>query len=200
MGPALTNISSQYPPAQLTALLKAPRANMKAAGMVPLTLNAADMKALVSYVSGLGGASAAATAAPPASGSTSPAAATREPTPTAAPPMNGLETKGKDIIKAQGCANCHGANGAAGTAAAPALAGKNIAPAFLTTLLQHPTARMQQGGMPPISVGGEELKALAAYVGYISASKSNPQTAVSPPPVSAAKDSAVHAQAASSSK
>jgi hypothetical protein len=39
----------------LTAILKAPTASMKAAGMVPLTLNAADMKALVSYVSSLGG-------------------------------------------------------------------------------------------------------------------------------------------------
>jgi mono/diheme cytochrome c family protein len=54
-GPALTHISSQYPPAKLTAILKAPTASMKAAGMVPLTLNAADMKELVSYVSSLGG-------------------------------------------------------------------------------------------------------------------------------------------------
>ena len=60
-GPALTHTSSQYPPAKLTAVLKAPTAEMKAAGMVPLTLNAADMKALVSYVTSLGGTSAAST-------------------------------------------------------------------------------------------------------------------------------------------
>jgi cytochrome c-type protein NapC len=54
-GPALTNVSSQYPPAKLTSVLKTPTASMKAAGMVPVTLNAADMKALVSYVSSLGG-------------------------------------------------------------------------------------------------------------------------------------------------
>ena len=79
VGPALTHISSQYPPAKLTALLKAPTAKMKAAGMVPLTLNAADMKALVSYVTSLGGTSAASAATPPASGSssTAPAKATR---------------------------------------------------------------------------------------------------------------------------
>ena len=58
-GPALTHTSSQYPPAQLTAVLKAPTAQMKAAGMVPLSVNAADMEALVSYVDGLGGTSAA---------------------------------------------------------------------------------------------------------------------------------------------
>ncbi len=66
-GPALTHTSSQYPPAKLTAVLKAPTAGMKAAGMVPLTLSAADMKALVSYVGSLGGAPA-----PPAPGSPSP--------------------------------------------------------------------------------------------------------------------------------
>jgi len=113
-GPALTHISSQYPPAKLTAVLKAPTAKMKAAGMVALTLNAADMKALVSYVTSLGGTSASAAtppaagsspaapanakaaatteapkaasaAAPPAAGSTSPASARAEPAATAAP-------------------------------------------------------------------------------------------------------------------
>ena len=59
VGPALTHISSQYPPAQLTALLKAPTAKMKAAGMVALTLNSAEMEALVSYLASLGGTSAA---------------------------------------------------------------------------------------------------------------------------------------------
>jgi len=158
-GPALTHISSQYPPAKLTALLKAPTAKMKAAGMVPLTLNAADMKALVSYVTSLGGTSAASAAASPAAGA----------------PMNKLESKGKLIFNAQVCAMCHGTDGVAGTAAAPALAGtgKDFAPALLTTLLQHPTLRMQQGGMPAVSLGGDELKALVAYIIYISASKSN---------------------------
>ena len=40
---------------------------MKAAGMVPLTLNAADMKALVTYVTSLGGRAVASAAALPAS-------------------------------------------------------------------------------------------------------------------------------------
>ena len=175
VGPALTHISSKYPPAQLTALLKAPTAKMKAAGMVPLTLNAADMKALVSYVSSLGGKSAASAAAPPASASSSPAPAKAKPGATAGPPMNKLESKGKLIFKAHGCADCHGTDGVAGTAAGRALAGtgKSFAPALLTKMLKHPTAHMQQGGMPPVSLSAEELKALVAYVSYISASKSN---------------------------
>jgi hypothetical protein len=48
-------------------ILKTPSAAMKAAGMVPLTLNAADMKSLVSYVTGLGGTSVAGGAATSAS-------------------------------------------------------------------------------------------------------------------------------------
>jgi hypothetical protein len=59
---------------------------------------------------------------------------------------------------------------------------------------------MQQGGMPPISVGGEELKALAAYVSYISTSKSNSQAGVNPPLAAGTKDSTVKTQAASTSK
>jgi hypothetical protein len=40
---------------------------MKAAGMVPLDLNAADMKSLVSYVTSLGATSVASAPAPPVS-------------------------------------------------------------------------------------------------------------------------------------
>ena len=158
-GPALTHISSQYPPDKLTVLLKAPTARMKAAGMVPLTLKAADMKALVSYVTSFGGTSATSAAASPAAGA----------------PMNKLESKGELIFNANVCAMCHGTGGVAGTAAAPALAGtgRNFTPATLTTLLQHPTALMTRGGMPAVSLGGDDLKALVAYVIYISASKSN---------------------------
>ncbi len=184
-GPALTHIASQYPPAQLTALLKAPTAKMQAAGMVALTLDAADMTALVSYLTGLGGASAASAAAPTPSGASSPAPAAKAspaaPNPVAKvasqPPMNKLESTGKSVFKLHRCADCHGTGGAAGTAAASALAGagKSVTPASLTTMLQHPTVKMREGGMPPVSLGSGELKALVAYLSYISASKSSPQ-------------------------
>ena len=184
-GPALTHIASQYPPAQLTALLKAPTAKMQAAGMVALTLDAADMTALVSYLTGLGGASAASAAAPTPSGASSPAPAAKA-SPAAPnqvakvasqPPMNKLESTGKSVFKLHRCADCHGTGGAAGTAAASALAGagKSVTPASLTTMLQHPTVKMREGGMPPVSLGSGELKALVAYLSYISASKSSPQ-------------------------
>jgi mono/diheme cytochrome c family protein len=172
-GPALTDISSQYPPAKLTAVLKAPTDKMKAGGMPPLTLDAEDMKALVSYVTSLGGISAGSAATPPASASSSAAPAKAEPTAPAG--ASKAESKGQAIFKAYGCVDCHGPNGVGGTAAASALAGtaKSLTPALLTTMLKHPTASMQQGGMPPISVSGDQLKALVAYVSSISASKTN---------------------------
>jgi cytochrome c-type protein NapC len=201
-GPALTHVSSQYPPAKLTALLKAPTAEMKAAGMVALTVSAADMTALVSYVTSLGGAPAAATATPPtsapsspapakagpaattgpskdASGTTPPASGPASPAPAKAEPAavagsSKAESKGKAIYKAYGCADCHGTDGVGGTAAASALAGgKSLTPALLTTMLRHPTAQMQQGGMPPVSLKGDELTALVEYLSSISAAKSN---------------------------
>jgi ubiquinol-cytochrome c reductase cytochrome b subunit len=175
VGPALTDISRQYPPDQLTALLKAPSAKMKAAGMVPQTMNSAEMEALISYVSSLGGASPDSGATPSGPGSSSPATTKGEPAEMVG--LSKAESQGKEIFNVHGCAECHGTGGAAGTAAAVALAGtgKNFAPAILTTMLKHPTVRMQQGGMPPVSLGDDELKALVAYVSHISASKINSQ-------------------------
>src|SRR6202041_2147778 len=126
-GPALTHTSSQYPPAQLTAVLKTPTAQMKAAGMAPLSVSAADMAALVSYVDGLGGASVASAGRPPAAGSsppTSAAAGTAAPAgPTKPPAENsaggGSAAKGKAIFDSHGCSGCHGEAGVG--ASGPAL-------------------------------------------------------------------------------
>jgi ubiquinol-cytochrome c reductase cytochrome b subunit len=76
-----------------------------------------------------------------------------------------LAAKGKTIFEAQSCNACHG-DGGVGTAAAPALVG--IAAKYpsdqLTELLKHPTTKMTAGGMPPIELPRDDLKALIAYV------------------------------------
>ena len=91
--------------------------------------------------------------------------------------MNELESKGKLIFQARGCADCHGTDGVAGTAAAPALAGtdKSLTPALLTKMLRNPTARMRNGGMPPVSLSDKEMEALVAYLSTISGSNRNPR-------------------------
>ena len=180
--PALAKFSKTIAPAALTNLLHHPTKIMKAGGMPPVNLSATDMSALVAYLQNLGASAAAA----PAARTSSPGASSSNASPPASnqvakiasqPPMNKLESKGKLIFNTHGCANCHGAGGVAGTAAASALAGMGAGfpPALLTTMLRHPTAPMQKGGMPPVSLRGGELKALVAYVSYISTSKNNPQ-------------------------
>ena len=76
-----------------------------------------------------------------------------------------LAAKGKTIFEAQSCSACHGEAGV-GTAAAPALIGikAKFSPEQLVELFKHPTAKMNTGGMPPIDLAPDELKALIAYV------------------------------------
>ena len=172
IGPALTHISSQYPPAQLTALLKAPTAKMKAAGMVPLTLNDAEMKGLVSYLTSLGGTSAASAATPPASGSSSPAPAKAEPgaaagaskAGTGSSAGNATAAQGKGIFDSQRCSGCHGASGGGGVGPALTHISSQYPPAQLTSLLKAPTAKMKAAGMVPLTLNAADMKALVSYV------------------------------------
>jgi ubiquinol-cytochrome c reductase cytochrome b subunit len=76
-----------------------------------------------------------------------------------------LAAKGKTIFEAQSCNACHG-DGGIGTAAAPALVG--VSAKFtgdqLAELFKHPTAKMNAGGMPPVKLPPDDMKALIAYM------------------------------------
>jgi ubiquinol-cytochrome c reductase cytochrome b subunit len=76
-----------------------------------------------------------------------------------------LAAKGKTIFEAQSCNACHG-DGGVGTAAAPALLGVSakLSPQQIAELFKHPSAKMTAGGMPPIVLPLDDLKALIAYV------------------------------------
>ena len=76
-----------------------------------------------------------------------------------------LAAKGKAVFEAQSCNACHGDAGV-GTAAAPALVGiaAKVSPDQLAQLFKHPTAKMSAGGMPPMDIPPDDLKALIAYV------------------------------------
>jgi ubiquinol-cytochrome c reductase cytochrome b subunit len=178
--PALAAFSKTLTPAALTSLLQHPNNKMQAGGMPATNMGAADMSALVAYLQHLGSPGAA-----PATGASAPGQSAANVSPTGASqggigalqrPMNLLEVRGESVFRAHSCATCHGMSGVQGTWAAPALAntGKNYPPALLITLLLHPTARMQQGGMPPVGISGDELDALVAYVAFISATKAAP--------------------------
>jgi ubiquinol-cytochrome c reductase cytochrome b subunit len=76
-----------------------------------------------------------------------------------------LAAKGKAIFEAQSCNACHG-DGGVGSAAAPALAGLSakFSSEQVAELFKHPTAKMTAGGMPPIDLPPDDVKALIAYV------------------------------------
>jgi ubiquinol-cytochrome c reductase cytochrome b subunit len=76
-----------------------------------------------------------------------------------------LAAKGKTIFESQSCNACHG-DGGMGTAAAPALVGlsNKLSADQVAELFRHPTAKMTAGGMPPIDLPPDDLKALVAYV------------------------------------
>ena len=76
-----------------------------------------------------------------------------------------LAAKGKAVFEAQSCNACHGDAGV-GTAAAPALVGiaAKVSPDQLAQLFKHPTGKMTAGGMPPMDLPPDDLKALIAYV------------------------------------
>jgi ubiquinol-cytochrome c reductase cytochrome b subunit len=76
-----------------------------------------------------------------------------------------LAARGKTVFEAHSCNACHG-DGGVGTAAGPALAGiaAKVSPEQLAELFKHPTAKMNAGGMPPVDLPPDELKALIAYL------------------------------------
>lgn len=181
--PALMTFSKTLTPAALTKLLQHPNKKMQAGGMPATNLSAPEMSALVTYLQNLGDAAAVhpVAPAPPAAASPSAEAPSQAAPRASAEPavrasqrrMNQLELRGQSVFDAHSCGTCHGMSGVGGTWAAPPLAnsGKNFPAALLTTLLQHPTTRMQQGRMPPVSLSRGELDALVAYVSFISSTK-----------------------------
>jgi cytochrome c-type protein NapC len=191
-GPALTHVSSQYAAAKLTAVLKAPTAKMKAAGMVPLNLSAADMKGLVSYVIGLGGTSASA-ATPSSPGASAPAPAKTEPaatagtskTPTGSAAGDASTAGGKGVFDSQGCAGCHGEGGSGGSGPALTHISSQYPPAKLTAILKAPTASMKAAGMVPLTLSAADMKELVSYVTSLGGTSS-----AAPPSSSAAPSTA----------
>jgi mono/diheme cytochrome c family protein len=80
-------------------------------------------------------------------------------------PASPLVEEGKKVFESNSCNACHG-EGGTGTPAAPKLIGigNKFPPEQLADLFQHPTAKMNAGGMPHFQLKPEDLKALVAYL------------------------------------
>ncbi len=76
-----------------------------------------------------------------------------------------LAAKGKQIYEAQSCNACHG-DGGVGTPAGSKLVGigAKFGPNKLATLLRQPTNTMTAGGMPPVQLTNDDMRALIGYL------------------------------------
>jgi ubiquinol-cytochrome c reductase cytochrome b subunit len=79
--------------------------------------------------------------------------------------LDPLAATGKKIYAAESCDACHGENGE-GTPVGAKLAGATARkpPEELANLLRHPTAKMIEGEMKPVSIPEDDLQALVAYL------------------------------------
>jgi ubiquinol-cytochrome c reductase cytochrome b subunit len=172
LAPGLANAAQRLQPAAMVDLLQHPNQKMRAGAMPAVTLSAPDMTSLVTYIRSLSTPPTATAAAAPSGERGAAPASPVSAVVKAPPPPNPLEIHGKSLFEAHRCGSCHGDQGATGTSAATPLAGAggSLPPELLEKMLRHPSDRMRQGGMPPISITDSDLKALIAYIGYVSAS------------------------------
>ena len=88
--------------------------------------------------------------------------------PVAAIAADPLVDQGSKLFASNSCNACHG-DGGTGGPAGPALTGihKRFDADHLTTLLKSPTAKMSGGGMQPVDLPADQMKALIAYLGSL---------------------------------
>ncbi len=192
IGPALTQISSKYPSAQIALLLKNPTPKMRAGGMPAQTLNEADMTALIAYLGSLGGAVNNSVAAAPVPSSPTPTVAAapqvapallRSSVSTAPVSGSGAIAAGQQIVESRACFACHGED-LKGTPRAPSLypVGRKYSDAALKHLLRNPTAKMTAGGMVAPDLNDVELSSVTAYLRSLSAKKDTAVASAATPP------------------
>ena len=175
--PSLIGITKKYPPDRLTNLLHHPKKQMRDGGMPAVTVNDAQMKQLVAYLSALGTApveehASAGRGTQSAVVQSSQHAASNADNVAEAPkkakavPLSAEAVRGKTVFQHNRCETCHGVGGLDGTIAAPGLAGTaSILPSsVLENLLRHHSIQMQKGGMPLTNMNAADMKGLVAYI------------------------------------
>ena len=209
--PALAPLVAKLSDAQLIQLLQSPSPKMKAGGMPPVAAPPDQMGSLISYLRTLPmpqpGKPIAKEPAqsneasqqethpatpvyvslnnPPAvpEGNANPKAivdSSVTPTASATTPPG----SGRQLFIARGCIACHGVN-AQGTQIAPSLIG--VSARFsgdkLPYLLRHPSNKMRDGGMPPVTVNDEQMAELVVYLSSLQPapiSRPDTQTHINP--------------------
>ena len=205
--PAMAGLIAKNSDAQLTQLVQAPNARMKAGGMPPLVATPTEVRSVIAYLrtlsqgsnakqqpmpQGTAGVDASAQndlsapyvspsqpeAAAPSASAPAPASPASAPTTTQVAATSASTLPGRQLFLENGCLACHGRD-ARGTHFAPSLIGitKRYPPTQLTYLLHHPRKAMTAGGMPAVTLDDAKMKQLVDYLSSLG---------VAPPPEVAA--------------
>ncbi len=83
--------------------------------------------------------------------------------------MTPREAKGALLFDSEMCIGCHGPEGKGGADlfALPNIDQQLPGDDQLTELLQHPNKQMHEGGMEPVSLRGDDLASLTAYLRFV---------------------------------
>jgi len=187
--PAMATLISKVDNAELTRLLANPNAAMKKGGMPPIQGTPEQIGSLIAYLRTLrapqqSGPQITETMAradsqsheKPAAPAASVATSTQSNgvAPGVATAASGTAPV-RALFRSNGCVACHGIN-AQGTPLAPSLVG--VADKYpgdkLPALLHNPTKKMQEGGMPPITLDDKQIEDLIAYLGSLKADSNKP--------------------------
>jgi mono/diheme cytochrome c family protein len=179
--PALSPLVAKLSDRELSEVLQKPNARMSAGGMPPVEASREEIALLTSYLRSLhapqnGGIhvakSVGAETVPVAERVAAPAIAPSSyPAQPAVPELPVNETSataqsaGRVLFISQGCVGCHGPT-ARGTKVAPSLVGitSKYPGDKLVDLLHNPTTKMRDGGMPTVTLNGEQMDHLVAYL------------------------------------
>ena len=81
------------------------------------------------------------------------------------PLLSPLEAKGKTVYETNTCNSCHGDQGEGSAAGSKLIGMRKKHPADkLIAMLKQPTDKMTEGGMTPVEIDAEEMKALIAFL------------------------------------
>jgi ubiquinol-cytochrome c reductase cytochrome b subunit len=185
VAPNLTGITTKFPQPQLIALLRNPNTAMRAGHMPAVDISPSNMSALLAYLGAIGTSAANVqassgtssqpssaasesvneTALPAATNATSSAPSGGQPQPAATPAApSSTVAEGRQLYQEHACLACHGATGEGGRSPALAPLIAKLSNDQLTQLLQHPTARMTAGGMPPFVGSADQIGSLISYL------------------------------------
>jgi mono/diheme cytochrome c family protein len=207
IAPSLVGVTGKFGQEQLEALLRNPNPRMRAGHMPAVDAPAEEMSALIAYLGVLGTPAAntpeerqvilsrvhlnadtqrvvakkvdlvATAPLDPKSGTSLSSTVQTAPLDTAGNRSIESIAAGQKLFLKRGCFTCHGRGAVGGLAPALAPFVSQLSDSQLKSVLENPTAKMKDGGMPPVQLTSEEMEMLLSYLRTLPNSRPENQSA-----------------------